>query len=258
MTARELTRRENRLFHALEDDPTDRTFADGLCRDGVPSPGVYLRQRVRVLFVFREPNLNGAATRLDLRDEIRDAFFRPLQDGERQERRPSCWWNAKAGMFAHAVAAAIDRKPWSKSFREFRSVVDGGRWNHDVVNRFAYIQIKKVGGRGTIDADEVCRFAARYRTVLKAQIELYKPHLIIGGGVPPASPAQLLSSYVLNGGSEAKLSSTRATWWRFGRRSRPVAMLQHWHPARRGSQSELYRDLWTSVSEILRTTRLPD
>lgn len=259
MTPQQLTRRENQIFQRLERNTRDRTFAGGrLCRDGVPSPGIYLKEPVRVLFVFREANLNGATKRLDLRDEIRDPFFRPLQGGRREERRPTTWWNARAGMFAHAVAAAIDGKPQSQSFQDFRRTIVEGEWHHDVVNRFAYIQIKKVGGRGTSNAREIARFAERYAETLRAQIDLCRPHLVIGGGTPPGSPAELLNKFVLPSGEKARLRSTGATWWRFGSRSRPRAVLQHWHPARRGSRAELYRDLWTSLREVLQELRLID
>jgi len=252
MTARELTAREDALFNALENDRRDRTFAGKLCRDGVPSPAIYLRQRVRVIFAFREPNLNGATKRLDLRDEIRDPCFRPLEEGVRQERRPSCWWNAKAGMFAHAVAAALDGKPVGPSYREFQKVVDDGDWHHRVVNRFGYIQIKKIGGGGRIVESEICDFARRYSHVLRKQIELYRPHLVIGGGIGKASPALLLSSLVLPGGRQLEVP-TGATWWRFSRASRPMGILQQWHPARRGSRRELYEDLWHSTRQMAKT-----
>src|SRR5688572_9771384 len=108
LTPNELTAREDALFDALE---RDSTFARKLYRDGVPSPSPYLGQRVRVLFVFREPNLRGVPLAMDMRDEVCDKQFRPLREGKREERRVTCWWNSKAGMFAHAVAAALEGKP---------------------------------------------------------------------------------------------------------------------------------------------------
>ena len=45
-------------------------------------------------------------------------------------------------MFAHAVAAALDGEPGRRAFERF----DRGGWNHEVVNRYAYIQLGKVGG----------------------------------------------------------------------------------------------------------------
>ena len=48
-----LTAKENALFDALA---RKTAFRGRLYRDGVPTPEAYLAQRVRVLFVFREPS----------------------------------------------------------------------------------------------------------------------------------------------------------------------------------------------------------
>jgi len=43
--------KEEAIFRAVEHAPHDRTFRGRLYHDGVPTPSVYLAQRVRVLFV---------------------------------------------------------------------------------------------------------------------------------------------------------------------------------------------------------------
>jgi len=245
-----LTASEDEIFYALEHAHDDSTFLGRLYRDGVPTPEAYLAQRVRVLFVFREPNMGGKAYPHDMRDEVRDPQFRPLApDGTRKERSPKCWWNWKAGMFAHAVAAALEGDRWDEAFSRFRT----GGWNHEVVNRFAYVQIKKVGGGGTSKADEICSHAAKYATTLKRQLDLYRPHLVLGCGVGRDSPARLFAAHVLVGGREAITDQTEATWWEFPLAARPRALVQLWHPARRGLRSELYQDVWSSVHEVVHT-----
>jgi hypothetical protein len=115
MTARELTALENAIFDDLVQ--RDVTFVGKLYRDGVPSPALYLNQRVRVLFVFREPNMPVQRDH-DMRDEIRDVRFRPWIDGEREDRRPTTWWNYKAGMLR-----TLWRQPWMAGQRRNRSVI---------------------------------------------------------------------------------------------------------------------------------------
>jgi len=249
LTPRELRARENALFDTLEHTLGDRTFLNRLYRDGVPTPKAYLAQRVRVLFVFREPNMSGAPYPLDMRDEVSDERFRPIgRDGTRQERSAKSWWNGKAGLFAHAVTAALDGEPGRKAFERFAR----GGWNHEVVNRYAYVQIKKVGGGGTSNADEICTYAAKYAATLKMQVDLYRPHLVLGCGVGRHSPARLLAAHVLAAGREAVTSESGATWWEFSATSRPKAMVQLWHPAWHGLRSELYEDVWSSVREVAR------
>lgn len=247
LTAKELRAREDAIFDALENTPRDRTFRNRLYRDGVPTPESYIAQPVRVLFVFREPNMRGTPHPHDMREEVNDERFRPRwQDGTRQDRSAKSWWNGKAGMFAHAVAAALDGELWTKAFDRF---AEGG-WNHEVVNRYGYIQVKKIGGGGEADADEICAHAAKYATTLKLQVELYRPHLVLGCGIGRDSPARLLAAHVLPGGEERITSKSGATWWKFPARACPRAMVQLWHPARRRSRQELYEDVWSSVREV--------
>lgn len=252
LTAHALRARENAIFDALENARGDTTFRGRLCRDGVPSPEVYLAQQIRIMFVFREPNMGGNPHALDMRDEVSDVRFRPARaDGTREDRSPRSWWNWKAGMFAHAVAAAQAGEPWARALARFQK----GGWNHAVVNRFAYIQIKKVGGGGTSKVDEICAHGAKYATTLKKQISLYRPHLLIGCGIGRSSPAELLSAHVLPGGRRGRLE-TGATWWEFEANDCPRAMVQLWHPARRGSRSELYQDVWACVREVMQKVQL--
>jgi hypothetical protein len=247
----EMTRRENAIFDELE--RMHRNLRGRLYRDGIPSPEVYLKQPVRVVFVFREPNLGGRSCRHDMRDEVRDEQFRPLMpNGTRPQAQPKGWWNWKAGMFAHAVAAALGDEPWRHAFKRFHE----GGWTHDVVNRFGYVQIKKIGGGGTSKAAEIRSHAEQYADTLRQQLELYRPHLVIGGGVGSHSPAALLAKQVLIGGTEKQTKASGATWWEFGASARPRAMVQLWHPARRGSMSELYKHVWSSVREVVRRAGL--
>ncbi len=172
--------------------------------------------------------------------------FRPRRDGKLRESSAKGWWNAKAGLFAHAVAAALDGESTADAIDRFNK----GGWNHKVVNRYAYIQIKKVGGAGAAKPSEICGHAADYADTLALQLALYRPHLVLGCGVGRDSPAGLLAAHVLSGGRKDITSKTGATWWEFSETSRPRAMAQLWHPARRGSRSELYQDVWSSVREV--------
>jgi hypothetical protein len=193
--------------------------------------------------------MGGAAYAHDMREQVRDARFRPLgSDGARIEVSPKSWWNGKAGMFAHAVAAAFEGEPASKAYRRFCS----GGSNHAVVNRFGYIQIKKVGGGGSSNPDDICRHAEKYASTLRDQIALYRPHLLLGCGTGKHSPAELLSRYVIPNGEVQKTSKTGATWWRFPPAAFPLGMVQLWHPARRDDRWTLYDDVWGSVEEVAR------
>lgn len=104
--------------------------------------------------------------------------------------------------------------------------------------------------RGTSNPAEICAHAIKYAATLKLQVELYRPHLVLGCGVGRDSPARLVAKHVLPGGRERVTSKTGATWWEFPVIARPRAMVQVWHPAWRGSRSKLYKDVWSSVREV--------
>jgi hypothetical protein len=255
LTANKLRAEEDAIFDALECQPGDATFRDRLYRDGVPTPKVYLAQPQRVLFVFREPNMGGVPYAHDMRDEVNDIRFRPLgPDGARIDVSPKSWWNAKAGMFAHAAGAALDKEPASRAFRRFSS----GGWNHAVVNRSGYIQVKKIGGGGSSNAAEIRAHAKRYTDVLREQIAMYQPHLILGCGVGEDSPARLLAEYVLRNGEARTTNKTGATWWKFPTSTWPRGMVQLWHPAWRGDRWRLYEDVWASVHEVAKRLNFGD
>jgi len=245
-----LTATENALFETLV---RKAAFRGRLYRDGVPTPEAYLAQRVRVVFAFREPSMRGSPYAVDMRDEVRDEQFRPIgRDGSRQHRSQTCWWNAKAGMFSHAAAAALEGEPAKKAFQRFSQ----GGWNHEVVNRFGYIQIKKIGGAGTSNPAELRAHTMKYADILRQQVQLYRPHLVLGCGVGGGSPAQLMAANVMPDGQERRTTKSGATWWQFSAARRPRALVQLWHPAWRGDRWTLYEDVWASVREVARSVGL--
>lgn len=247
--AAKIREQEDKFFDALEHRSNDKTFFGSLYRDGVPSPRIYGQEPIKVLFVFREPNQRGKAHAHDMRDEVSDERFRPLMvDGTRDNQHSTIWWNQKVGMFAHAVSAALAGERADHAFERFCE----SEWNHAVVNRFAYIQIKKLGGGGTAVATQICNHARTYAAELRRQVELYRPNLVLGCGIGSASPAKLLARYVLTTGRKGKIECTGALLWTFPSDGSPRAMAQLCHPANRRSRSVVYKEVWNSVHEALR------
>jgi hypothetical protein len=248
LSPEQLRRRENQIFVQLERDHECR---GRLYRDGVPSPDIYCRQPLRILFAFREPNMKNEPYALDMRKEVSDPALRPLRNGRRIPHSPTCWWNAKAGLFAHAVAAVIDGESEGAAYERFDDLVKHGRWNHGVLNRFAYMQIKKIGGGGTSRTAEIERFAKKHFLVLRKQVDLYRPHVVIGCGTWGGSPARLLKTLVLRGGEEHKTKKTGAAYWHYGANEFPRVLIEQYHPSARKSPTDLYWDVWWSIREVV-------
>ena len=60
------------------------------------------------------------------------------------------------------LSLALGGQPAIEAFDQFAR----GGWNHAVVNRFAYVQIKKVGGGGRSNVHEICAHMLRSKGVV--------------------------------------------------------------------------------------------
>lgn len=244
---------EDQLFDTLR-----RRLRTPLYRDGLPRPDIYRRQPVKVVLVFREPNLKHVQQESDMRAEVRDAEFRRHRNG--QFGSPGSirgWWNNKVGLFAHAVDAAMrDVQNPQASFESFNHLITDGTRLHDYLFRLGFMQIKKTGGGGTAVAKEIEAHARDNHDILRAQIDLYRPTLLIGCGKPPASPARLLNSYVLKADTERRTTRNGFHWWELGGNSHLKALLEFLHPSIRGSREETYCELVVALREVIRSGRL--
>jgi hypothetical protein len=251
-----LTRREDRLFRALVDDPQG-TFKNKLYRDGLPRPDIYTKQKVRVVFVFREPNLPDPVD-LDMRAQVRDPEFRGFCRGEYWLPATNRgWWNGKVGRYGHAVVGALAGFSATKGCTEFEALLDRHERAHKFLFPFGFMQIKKVGGGGRSKSQEIAAHARDYADVLHCQLALYQPHIVIACGLGGRSPAKLLRKYVLtNDADELRTSDGRFRWWRFRGDVRPAALLEFLHPSSFRSGQERYLALASAVRDIMKGARL--
>ena len=219
------------------------SFKGKLYRDGVPKPDVYLAQRVKVVFVFREPSMGDDPWEVDLRQQINDEEMRAFSDDTyRKAQSIRGFWNGKVARMAHATLGALAGRSPSEAFAEFQERLRHKQRSHDVLYPFGFMQIKKVGG-GSVAKGEVVEAHARdYGDILKRQIALYEPHIVIACGLGGRSPARLLRNYVLTD-SAVERPAHGLNWWRFSATNRPMALLEFSHPSSRGSHEELYRAL---------------
>src|SRR4051812_29386271 len=161
ISARDISLGERRLFAALARDPK---FKGKLYRDGVPRPDVYLKQHVRVVLVFREPNLAGRPYAVDMGAEVRDPCFRQSRDGKLGEPgRRLAWWNNKVGSYGHAVLSSFKGLPAQRAFADWKVLLANEYWRaHDCLLPFGFMQIKKVGGSGRSSHEEIEYYAREY------------------------------------------------------------------------------------------------
>ncbi len=239
-----LTTQEERLFNKLR---SRADFAAGLYSDGVPDPETYCGQHRRVVFVFREPNLQGESRDLDMREQIRGST--PAIIG-----RPRGWWRNKVGALAHAVLAAQAGDEVASSFAAFEEYRDRAGSGHPCpqLHRFGFVQVKKTGGTGTQVATEVVRFARDHGDVLAEQLDIYSPTVVIGCGVGAGSPARLLLETPLGRrfSNAPALTANGLSWWRATEAGSIQALLEIRHPSARVSRESMYRDLYAAYTEV--------
>jgi hypothetical protein len=254
-----ITEQEDKIFDSMVGQ-FPKIFKGRLYRDGVPEPGIYWQQPVRVLFVFREANFGNDPTDWDMRKQVRDPWFQG-----RRNKRPEVngWWNRKVASFGHAVVHALgsDKPSAYEDFQEWIKPDRDGFRTHRFLFPFGFMQIKKVGGGGNGVASTIEDHVKKFNKFLEQQMTLYKPRLIIACGRGNASPARLLNRYVFPvrvGEPAGNVEHTgRYTWWRFSEPAWPAAMLEFNHPSARGaSTKKLHADLVAAVREIASSARL--
>ncbi len=246
-----ITQREEEIFNKLR---RQEDFADGLFRDGAPRPDVYEQQSYKVVFVFREPNLEGENFDLDMRAQVRNE---DPNDPLRSAPSARGWWRGKVGAFAHAVQHSMSERDVEERFQDFCALRDSSPREApvDYLFPFAFMQVKKRGGGGVQHAGEVYYYTRRYRHELAAQLGIYQPDLVVGCGRGQSAPADLIRDLVLpQHFGEERQTRSGFRWWRASAAAgRPGALLEYNHPSARTSRLALYRELAEAVAEI-RTT----
>ena len=160
------------LLRRRRQTPPSQQPLESPCDDGDDVPHVVTRESAsgmkaqRVVVVRKHPIEN----RMEVDIQIQGAS-EALNDDDRP-----------TAAVCDAVAAALDGEPGTRAFKRFAR----GGWNHEVVNRYAYIQLKKVGGGGTANSEEIRRKVPDNREAT-------------GGPVPPPSSPRLRRGKRLTG-----------------------------------------------------------
>ena len=130
--------------------------------------------------MFKEANLLGADKQTqDIRGKLRKRSQRRAA-GERIKWEP--WWDRKVALFAHAIQLG----DWeSFQYKELPNLL-----------QYGFIELKRTAGGGNANDALMKHLVARDADLLRVQLELYKPRIILACG-KSTSPAVLLSSLVL-------------------------------------------------------------
>ena len=148
------TQRLNELFAEWKKRTGEE--AERMCLDGIVCEENYESANPKLLFVAKEPN-NPEGIGFDFRkwwqEEVKYAFSKRL-----------CQW-------AYGV--------WNgfPSLSEFDAKAD----ELEVMRSISFMNLKKVGGTGSADPEKIRSITARDKDLLRRQIKIIDPDVIIGG-----------------------------------------------------------------------------
>ena len=212
----------------------------GFFRDGVPSPDVYLGTKVRTIFVLREANFGGHQKDYDFREELRNS--------------PHPFWKQKVAPWCFGLAnhtTGVD-EIWSRA----RSIKDDKGHCIEVLNQFGYIQIKKAPGHSVAKASEVEQFARDDKDLIRRQVAVYRPNVMIACGLGHPNTFNLLLGEVFNcpsGGQRIPETGSR-----YAEISDPalspdsIFVIEAPHPSHRSSREKAFRKLVTDFRWVVK------
>ncbi len=141
--------------------------------DGVINPERYLKARHRVMWVLKEPNDPDISKTW--------SFLKNFQDEEwllKYCRNPTIMRviYTSYGILKAGRTKEMNHEEWTAwpDCQEQKS--------SDVLKEIAYVNIKKTPGGGTCNRNEINEAYEEFHDLLKRQIEVYNPDIVIFGG----------------------------------------------------------------------------
>lgn len=205
---------ETRLFSALKAVDPD------VIEDGLVDEAQYLAAKYRIVYILKE--VNGGKD-WDLRKFLREGG------------RPQTWDN-------------IAR--WTEAILNLEHPQDWTYWeNHNEERRSAYLKkicavnLKKTSGGHTSNGRDIASAAAAYQDVLRKQLAIYDPDIIICCGTEKP-----YFDCLHNGGKPAWQMTARGVWYVVDGRRIIVSFA---HPEARTKDCFLHYALVDAVTEIL-------
>ena len=149
------TERLNELFTEWKRNIEE---ADRMCRDGIVCEKRYEKTDPQLLFVTKEPNL-AVGPGFDFRE----------------------WWSSEPVQYGFSKRLC----EWSYGVQNRfppLSEFDQDKSNESAAIRsISFMNLKKVGGSGSADPEVIRSYADRDKELLRRQIEIIDPDVIVGG-----------------------------------------------------------------------------
>lgn len=213
-----ITEQQNELFDEL------RQIDPGIIDDGVPDEGAYLSSRYRIMYVLKEVN-GGSGWSL----------CKHLKSGGRQRAYDPTWDNI--ARWTEGILSMPEEIAWS--------ALEGGCENRreKMLTRICAINVKKTSGSYESENGKIYSEALNNANILKKQMNLYAPDLIICCGTDRA----FTDACFQNEQPDWKMTSRGIRYFKY----KNMSVIAFSHPAARVKDCYLYYALLDAVREIL-------
>lgn len=175
-------------------------FSTNLVADGIINIPNYLTAPCKILWILREPNLPGEKFEYD--EENYPDYYevgvgeKDLVHSKEDATADSLWkidgiWTlyTKSTKKPDMYGAKVERRVMITSDAIFKSIIEGDpviptciiKNQLKSLQSVALINIKKIGGKGESKKDEIAAAYKKNKNLLKKQIDIYNPQIIICG-----------------------------------------------------------------------------
>ena len=149
-----------------------RYYPQNIISDGIISPEDYIKREIKVMIINREPNDSGKE--YDLPDEVKKAI-----DGK---KAPFGECRTFTKSIKNDLVLATCLKDLEISRKEFEDKINKADLPH-LLKGIAICNIKKTGGEGTVDWNEMFKAYDDNCSIILDQIEYYNPTIIFSGNL---------------------------------------------------------------------------
>ncbi len=212
-----ITEQQNKIFDEL------RQMDLGIIDDGISDETAYLSAKYRIMYVLKEVN-GGSGWSL----------CRHLRSGGRQQAHDATWDNIARW------TEGIFRLPEEIAWTELDSGCENRRKR--MLPKICAVNVKKTSGSHVADSRKIYSEALNNADILKKQLQLYDPDLVICCGTAGAFVDACFQDKKI----DWKMTS-RGIWY-FKDNGMPVVAFSH--PAARVKDCYLYYALLDAVREI--------
>lgn len=214
-------------------------------KDGAPCPDSFKKSPSKCLFILKDANFDP--------EEKKEMFFdlRSQLAGGETEKEPHLWWETIAMWCAGITQIHTDNTKlpsWVELNEKVFDKDDLARRKKikDCLKPFAFMQLKKPVGTGSISNNELFKFARKFAKNIKEQIEIYTPEMIVCCG-----NGKIVAEVLGHAKTPWKETSRGVQYLHLESNDQPLLLVNYTHPSARVAKNIVCYGLLEAYRELL-------